>query len=393
MRAGDNTSRRPGHFAWRTPGRVWNAAMRVKLALSTLCEDPSRRTGLSTLFPEFVAYSRRIFPDVSWIIFAGARAEWPEGDASVEVCRDFPSNERPDQRLLADHLRVAKEARRRGAEALLTVGFFPLRSAGLPVAMHVFAANHLSGGGPRHAYRRWAVARGLDRAALVITNSSWMRSRLGPARAPVVVSPEGLRHDLFRPGGPSGAPGMAGRYLLWVSNLYAYKRFELVLAAYAGLPPGVRSEFPLVVAGGDWEGGRARAEAQAGRLGVLGDVRFLGWVADGELPALYRGAQAHVLSTSQETFGRSVLEAMACGCPNVIQDLPVLREVAGETALYVDYADSASATRVLEQACAGAAGRAQLVAAGIERARMFSFERVARERVGAILSAIGAAPP
>jgi glycosyltransferase involved in cell wall biosynthesis len=366
--------------------------MRVKLALSTLCENPARRTGLSTMFPEFIAHARRIYPDVSWIVFAGKGADWPESDPGVEVCRDFASNERPVQRLRDDHFRVGPEARRRGASALLTVGFYPVQPAGLPVVMHVFAVNHRhEGGGIRHAYRGWAVARGLERAARVVVNSSWAKSRLGQAKCPVIVSPEGLRHDLFRPEGAAGAPGLPENYLLWASNLYPYKRVGLALAAYAGMPPGVRSEYPLVVVGGDW-GNLARAKEEAARLGIQGDVRFLGWVGDEDMPALYRGARAHVLSTAEETFGRSVLEAMASGCPNVVQDLPVLREVAGETALYVDFADSAAASRVLEQACAGAAGQSQLRAAGLERARMFSYERLARERVGVALSAIGAQP-
>src|ERR1017187_1740244 len=370
------------------------ASMRVKLALSTLCENPARRTGLSTLFPEFVAHARRTYPEVWWIVFAGKDEPWADGDPGVEVCRDFPSNERPLRRLLADHLWVAPEARRRGAAALVTVGFFPVRSAGLPVAMHVVAVGRTqAGGGIRWAYRRWATARGLRRAALVIANSSWTRSRLGPAKAQVIVSPEGLRHDLFRPGGTRGAPGAPPRYILWASNLYPYKRAELALAAYAGLSPERRSEFPLVVAGGDWAGGRARAQAAAARLGVAGNVRFLGWVDDAVLPSLYRGAHAHVLSTAQESFGRGVLEAMACGCPSVVQDLPVLREVAGECALYVDYADTPLASKALERICADAACRAQLSAAGIERSGQFGFERLARERVGAILSRLGEAAP
>ena len=76
---------------------------------------------------------------------------------------------------------------------------------------------------------------------------------------------------------------------------------------------------------------------------------------DAVLPSLYRGAHAHVLSTSQESFGRSVLEAMACGCPSVVQDLPVLREVAGECALYVDFADTRLASGALERICADGA--------------------------------------
>ncbi|HMD61914.1 MAG TPA: glycosyltransferase family 1 protein [Opitutaceae bacterium] len=368
--------------------------MRVKLALSTLCENPRRRTGLSTLFPELVAHARRAFPDVSWIVFTGRDAPWPEGDPAVELCRDYPSNERPLRRLLADHLGVAPEARRRGAAALLTVGFFPVRCAGLAVAMHVVASGSPRGGGwIRSGYRRWAVARGLRRAALVIANSSWTRSELGPAAAAVIVSPEGLRHDLFNATGPAGARGAPARYLLWVSNLYPYKRIELALAAYARLAPQRRSEFPLVVAGGNWAGGRARAEAAARRLGVAGDVRFLGWVDDAELPALYRGAHAHVLSTSGESFGRTVLEAMACGCPGVVQDLPVLREVAGGCVLYADFADPSLASGAVEQLCADAALRGRLSAAGIERAGEFSFERLARERVGAILARLPEAPP
>ena len=363
--------------------------MGLKLALSTLCENPTRRTGLSTLFPEFIAQARRLYPDISWLVFVGKKGAWGPPDPCVEFCTDFPSNEVPARRLLADHLHVAPEAKRRGASALFTVGFHPLRDAGLPIAMHVFTVHQLQGGGGmRHAYRRRAVARGLDRSALVIANSAWTRSQIGKCSAPVIVSPEGIRHDVFNPDGPKGMRGLDGKYLLWVSNLYPYKRLELALGAYARLEPAVRATFSLVVVGGDWDGGLARARTEAERLGIAGRVRFMGWVRDEDLPGLYRGARAHMLSSSEETFGRSVLEAMACGCANVVQDLPVFREVAGETALYVDFADAAGAASVLAQVCAGAAGIDQLRAAGLARAATFSFERLARERVSALLAQI-----
>jgi glycosyltransferase involved in cell wall biosynthesis len=364
----------------------------VKLALSTLCENPRRRTGLSTLFPEFIAQARCIFPSITWVVFIGREAHWPYSDAGVELCRDFSSNEHPIRRLLSDHLRLASEARRRGAAALLTVGFFPVRSAGLPIVMQIFALGRVQKGDwIRTAYRRWALNRGLKRAALTITNSEWARSLLGKSKATVIVSPEGLRHDLFRPEGPSGVPSLHGKYLLWASNLYSYKRIELALAAYAGMPSATRFEFPFVIVGGSWGRGRESAEAAAARLGICENVKFLGWVDDEILPALYRGAIAHVLSTSQETFGRSVLESMACGCPNVIQDLPVLREVAGECAVYVDFENTSKASSALERICSDEIHWACMSAAGIERCKQFSFERLARERVNAILTAIGAA--
>jgi glycosyltransferase involved in cell wall biosynthesis len=364
----------------------------MKLALSMLCENPRRRTGLTTLFHGFIAEARRQFPAVDWVLFAGPEQEWTITDPRVEVVRKFPANDRRAARLWADHFCVGPEARRRGAAALLTVGFGPLRAAGLPVVMHVFTLHHLQpGGGWGARYRRAAVARGLREAALVIANSQWTATHLARAGR-MLVSPEGLRHDVFCPDGPAGGPGLPPRYLLWAANFYPYKRAELALAAYARLAPELRAEFPLVFVGGDWEGGRARAQADAQRLGVAADTRFLGWVDDAALPALYRGARAHVLPTAEETFGKSVTEAMACGCPCVLQELPVLREVAAGAARFVDFADAAAASEALRKICTDDGLAAELRAAGLKRAAGFSYERLARERMAAILEVLGSAP-
>lgn len=356
-----------------------------------LCENPHRRTGLTTLFHEFVGHARRLHPDVDWIVFAGPDQPWELADAGVDVVRDFPANNRRAARLWADHFLVAPTAKARGAAALLTVGFVPLRPAGLAVAMHVFSLHHLRrGGGLGAFYRRLAVARGLRRAALVIANSQWTADQLGPVRAPLLVSYEGVQRERFTPVGPVGGDGWPREYLLWSSNFYSYKRAELALAAYARLAPELRARFPFVLVGGDWVGGRARAEAAARALGVERDTRFLGWVDDAVLPALYRGARAHVLSTEEETFGRSVTEAMACGCPCVLQELPVLREVTAGAAVFVDFTDATAAGEALRRVCADDAVAARLRADGLRRAAAFSFETLARERIAAVLKLLGA---
>ncbi len=361
----------------------------MKLALSILCENPHRRTGLTTLFHEFVAHALREYPAVNWTVFAGPGQPWEISDPRVEVVRDFPANDRRAARLWADHFLVAPAAKARGAAALLTVGFVPVRPAGLPVVMHVFSLHHLRpGGGLGAAYRRRAIARGLRRAALVVANSRWTAAQLGPTRGPVLVSHEGVQRERFTPAGPRGGAGLPPEYLLWVSNFYAYKRAELALAAYARLAPEVRTRFPLVLVGGDWAGGRARAEAAARALGVAGDVRWPGWVEDAAMPALYRGARAHLLATSEETFGRSVTEAMACGCPCVLQDLPVLREVTDGAAVFTDFADPAGAGEALKRICGDDPLAAQLRADGLHRANAFGFDKLARERMAAILEMV-----
>ena len=355
----------------------------MKLAISLLCENPRQRTGLSTFFPEFVRAALAVAPDVSWVVFAGPEQPWDVEDPRVEVVRAFPSNERRLARLMADHFQVAPTARQRGADALLTVGYVPLRAAGLPVAMHVFAIPRGRASG-RGLYRRAMIRRGLRRAFLVITNSTWASQQLGEVRSPMLVSPEGLQHDRFKPEGSRGLPGLPAEYVLWASNFYRYKRAELAVAAYADMPAELRARYPFVLAGGDWSGGRQRAEKAARALGVLDQTHFIGWVSDEDLPALYRGARAYVLSTAEETFGRSVAEALACGCPCVLQDLPVLREVAEGSALFTDFSKPAHAGLRLAQVCRDETLRARMALEGVKRAQAFRFDRLARERIEAI---------
>jgi glycosyltransferase involved in cell wall biosynthesis len=358
----------------------------AQLALSILCENPQRRTGLSTLFPAFVSEALKLFPKVTWLVFAGPNQPWPLSDSRVQVVRRFAANDSLFARLWADHFRVASEARRRGAAALLTVGFCPILRAGLPTAMHVFTVHHRGAGvGLRSAYRRWATNHGIKNASLIITNSGWTASKLRVDPKRLLVSYEGLDADLFKPEGPGYKGLAAGSYLLWASNFYRYKRVELALGAYAQVPATLRTKYPLVLVGGDWNGQRARAEALVQRLGLGSYVHFLGWVDDESLPALYHGARAHVLSTAEETFGRTVLEAMACGCPCVLQDLPVLREVTNGSALFVDFTDQSAAGAALTRICTDDALARSLKERGLRRSRDFSFARLARERIEAIL--------
>jgi glycosyltransferase involved in cell wall biosynthesis len=379
--------------------------MPTRLALSLLCENPRRPTGLTTFFRGLVTESRRLFPEVSWVLFAGPDQEWEAApDPGVEVVRLFPANDRLAARLLADHFRVAPEARRRGAAALVTVGFAPLR-APLPVAMHVVTLHHQApgAGGLRNAYRCWALRRGLRRAALVIANSTWTAERLARQHPPVVprllVSAEGVDHGRFHPDGMHDDAvlrrlglELPPRFLLWVSNFYPYKQAGRLLEAYARLAPPRRAGLPLLMVGGDWAGGREAAERQARELGVGGDVRFLGWVPDAALPVLYRRARAHVLPSAEETFGKTVTEAMACGCPCLVNDLPVLREVADGAALLVDFADPPAAARALEQVATDDAVVARLRSDGLRRGAAFGYETLARERIGAILRGLSTPP-
>jgi len=78
-----------------------------------------------------------------------------------------------------------------------------------------------------------------------------------------------------------------------------------------------------------------------------------------------------VQSSSYEGFGLPVVEAMASGTPVVAVREPALLEVAGDAAVVVEQADLADGIRT------ALAERDRLVAAGLERARAFSWRETA----------------
>lgn len=111
--------------------------------------------------------------------------------------------------------------------------------------------------------------------------------------------------------------------------------------------------------------------------GVEDYVHFLGFVADGDLPALYSGAALTALPSLYEGFGIPVLESMACGTPVLTSNISSLPEVAGSAALLINPTDLDALIDELERLLTSADLRAQLVVAGRERAAGFTWDSAA----------------
>lgn len=337
---------------------------------------------------------------MEWDVFLPHTADWQPMDG---VCPIRVKVACLAARLSADHVYVPLIARWRGCKALVTVGFLPSLSS-LPVAAHVVTLHHADRanrtGWLRSQYRGLELRKLLDGARLVITNSDVAARELTRMQSSVqdrlLVSPEGVQHELFH---TAAAPGeveaIADRYslhpgyVLWVSNFYPYKQVDLFLKAYAGLSKAEREQHPVALVGGDWQGSRGRAERLAESLGIAQNVHFLGWVPDEWLAPLYRHAAFHTLASRAETFGRTVVEAMACGTLCVVNEIAIMREVTAGHAIFTDFAATGSATASLRQAFGQTNSNSELRKKGIERARQFSMRRLALERVTAIVERFG----
>jgi alpha-1,3-rhamnosyl/mannosyltransferase len=106
-------------------------------------------------------------------------------------------------------------------------------------------------------------------------------------------------------------------------------------------------------------------------------------VAEAELRAIFQGARALVFPSLFEGFGMPVVEAFASGVPVLTSSVSALPEIAGDAAIQVDPRDTEAIREAMLRLADDSALCARLVAAGLLRARQFSWQTCA-ERVEAV---------
>lgn len=109
------------------------------------------------------------------------------------------------------------------------------------------------------------------------------------------------------------------------------------------------------------------------------DVELLGKLSETEIAAYMAQAAIYALPARYEPFGLSVLEAALCGCTLVLGDIPTLREVWGEAAVFVAPADDDNLQRTLAALIDDEKRRTHIGALARERALQFSIKRMAQE--------------
>ncbi len=202
------------------------------------------------------------------------------------------------------------------------------------------------------AYRRYLYGASARRSRVVIAISEHGRETLierlslPPERVRTIHL--GVDLERFSPAEVPREP-----FLLYPANRWPHKNHATLFRALELLP-----DYRLVLTGYDGS--------------VPDGVESLGRVGADELVDLYRRAAALVFPSRYEGFGQPVLEALACACPVACSDLPPLREVAGDAAVYFDPEEPESiAAATLEAVARGGAS-------GPARAAGFTWDETAR---------------
>jgi len=171
--------------------------------------------------------------------------------------------------------------------------------------------------------------------------------------------------------------GIRADYFLFVGVFNRRKNLSSLLQAYHIYRSRHRDDRVMLVCCGKPGVGSEEFFRDIDRLGMVEDVKILRAASDTELAALMTGCRALLLPSLGEGFGLPVAEAMACGAPVICGNQCAMKEVAGDAALTVNPTDVEALANAMENIVFGSQLAQSLRGRGIERARLFTWQRTA----------------
>jgi len=222
-----------------------------------------------------------------------------------------------------------------------------------------------------YAQRILSRARGLIAISESTKRDAVRELRLDPERIEVIYS--GIDQRFFD-ATPNAAPKP---YVLSVSTIEPRKNVDTLLDAWAQLPPDVREQYELVLAGpAGW-----KSAATMARIQSTSGVRYLGYVDESRLPGLTAGATAFVFPSLYEGFGFPPAQAMAAGVPTIVSNVSSLPEVAGDAALLIDPRSPGDLASAMNRLLTSPSLRAELGPRSRAHAARFNWNDCARRSV------------
>jgi glycosyltransferase involved in cell wall biosynthesis len=183
-------------------------------------------------------------------------------------------------------------------------------------------------------------------------------------------------------------------FILFVGSLAYGKNIHGTLKAYQHVrESGIDSDLVIVGASSSVFSSTETAFSRLTSPGSQNSIHFLGQIDDiNALIWLYRRAFCLLFPSFYESSGLPPIEAMTCGCPVIVSDIPVLRERCADAALYCNPHSPQDIASKVATLVTNPFLRQRLKVLGIERAQRFSWQKCAEEMM-AVISANFGLPP
>jgi len=165
------------------------------------------------------------------------------------------------------------------------------------------------------------------------------------------------------------------RYFLYVGNAYPHKNLDRLLEAFSSLD----SDISLILVGKE-DYFYKRLKENVRKMESIKNVSFFQDIGDKELSGLYQNAKALILPSLMEGFGLPALEAMANNCLVLASDIPSLKEVCGDAAIYFDPYNASNIMEKMKEVYSNDAYYySDKKKKGLERVKNFSWKKTAEK--------------
>lgn len=169
------------------------------------------------------------------------------------------------------------------------------------------------------------------------------------------------------------------KYILYVGAIRPHKNILLLIDAFFKLKREKKMEHKLILIGKGKIPYIYEVRKKISDFAIGNEVIIMEEIEQDKIVDFYRGADLFVFPSLYEGFGLPPLEAMACGCPVVCSNTSSLPEVVGDSALTVSPTAADELVSAIYKVNTDANLRNNLVKKGLERAKMFSWKKMAEE--------------
>lgn len=172
---------------------------------------------------------------------------------------------------------------------------------------------------------------------------------------------------------------LPAKYFLYVGNAYPHKNLEFLVKVFAEFLKTHPDYYLIIVGNKNYFYKRLENFTHSYLGAKSAQVIFTGFIADDNLTAYYRQAQAYIFPSLYEGFGLPALEAFDQGVPVLSSNASCLPEILGTAALYFDPTQSTELLKTMEQIINQTDLRNKLITAGKEQLKKYSWQQAARD--------------
>jgi len=240
---------------------------------------------------------------------------------------------------------------------------------------------------PQKIYLSWSTKYVANYATHIISVSNFTKQELNKTlkvpKSRISVVHEGMDRGLFYPRGKSEIDqvkmkyGIPSQYFIFVGTIQPRKNITRLIEAFSKAK--LKNTYLILVGKPGWLTNEIYEAPN--KFSISKYIRFLNYIDNEDLAALYSGALGLAFPSLYEGFGLPILEAFACGCPVITSKYGAMAEVAGYAGLLVEPEDTNDIAAALKKICTSSLLREKLTQKGNLRAGDFGWEKAAAETI------------